>query len=72
MARRKVDKQLRLFGVGELGPPDDDDDGIGGAGDSDSERWDKVLRHLGMLLREERFEGYLARRQRGADQTDEQ
>ena len=36
MARRKVERQMRLFGVGDLGPLDDDD-GDAGSGVSDDE-----------------------------------
>ena len=66
MARRDVERQLRLFGVGDLGPPDGGD-GVAGSDGSDDERWDEVFRHLGRLLREERFEDYLSRRRRGAN-----
>ena len=68
MARREVERQLRLFGVGGLGPPEEDD--VDGSEGSDDERWDAVFRYLGKLLREERFEDYLARRQPGREHSD--
>lgn len=68
MARREVERQLRLFGVGDLGPPEEDD--VDGSEGSDDDRWDAVFRHLGKLLREEGFEDYLTRQQRGTERPD--
>ena len=69
MARREVDRQrqLRLFGVGDLGPPDDGGDDAG-SGMSDDERWQEVHRHLSIILAEEGFLDYLARRRSGQGQ----
>ena len=66
MARREAERQLWLFGVGDLGPPDEDEEN--GSGISNDERWERVFRHLGKLLVEEGFMGYLACRERGQDQ----
>ena len=62
MARKEVERQLRLFGVGDLGSPEGED-GIPELVDAD-ERWDEVFRHLGRLLRQEGFEDFLARQRR--------
>ena len=67
MARRKVERQMRLFGVGDLGPLDDDD-GDAGSGVSDHERWQEVHSGLHTILAEEGFLDYLARRRRGQEQ----
>ena len=67
MARRDVNRQPRLFGVGDLGPPDEDGGGAG-SGMSDAERWQEVRRHLGRILVEEGFLDYLVRRRRGQNQ----
>ncbi len=69
MARRERQRQLRLFGVGDLGPPDDGD-GRAGSGKSDDERWDEVFRDLGRLLSEEKFENYLNRLNRETVRSD--
>ena len=61
MARREAERQPRLFGVGDLGLPDDDGRDAG-AGMSDAERWQEAYRHLGRILAEEGFLDYLARR----------
>ena len=59
MARKEHERQLRLFGVGDLG------DGDGGEGSPDGrsghQSWDEVMADLGRLLREARFGAYLAR-----------
>ena len=68
MARKKPETQLRLFGVGDLGPPGEED-GVDLPDDSYDERWDAVYRHLGRILGEEGFEAYLARRRLGEDQS---
>ena len=68
MARREVERQMRLFGVGDLGPPDDDD-GDAGSGVSDDERWQGVHSRLWTILAEEGFLDYLARRRRGQDRS---
>ena len=68
MARREVERQLRLFGVGDLGPPEEED--VDGSDGPDDERWDRVFRHLGRLLREEGFEDYLTHRQPGREHSD--
>ena len=67
MSRREVERQLRLFGVGDLGPLDDDNEEAG-SGISNDERWEEVFRHLGRLLADEGFENYLAHRERGQNQ----
>ena len=58
MARKEQERQLRLFGVGDLGPPDEEGGGAVPEG-SDDERWDAVYRHLGRILAEEGFRGLL-------------
>lgn len=63
MARKEQERQLRLFGVGDLGPPDEEGGGAVPEG-SDDERWDAVYRHLGRILAEEGFGAYLGRRRR--------
>ena len=59
MARREVERQLRLFGVGDLASLDEEK-GSTGAVDDNDERWNEVFKHLGRLLREEGFEDFLA------------
>ena len=66
MARKEVERQLQLFGVGDLGPPDEDADTESGI--SNDARWQEVYKHLGKLLAEDGFADYLARRERGQDQ----
>ena len=66
MARQHKDRQLRMFGVGDLDEP------VDGAGsdpedDSGEDRWNPVMRDLGILLRVGRFEAYLARQRPGDD-----
>ena len=60
MARKEQERQLRLFGVGDLGPPDEEGEGAVPDG-PDDERWDAVYRHLGRILAEEGFKAYLGR-----------
>ncbi len=67
MARRDTQRQLRLFGVGDLGPPDEDGREAG-SDSSNYERWEEVFLHLGRLLAEEGFEDHLAHRERGRGQ----
>ena len=61
MARKQVERQLRLFGLGDLGEPEDgatsDPDG-----DSGEDLWAPVMRDLGLILRMGRFEAHLAQR----------
>lgn len=61
MARKQVDRQLRLFGLGDLGEGDDGRDLPDGR--SVHQSWDEVMADLGRLLRQARFEVYLARRE---------
>lgn len=68
MARKEVERQLRLFGVGDLAPPDEED-GVAVSDGSDDGRWDAVYRHLGRILKEEGFDSYLARRKRDGDES---
>ena len=68
MPRREVERQLRLFGVGDVDAPGEED-GSGDAGGDFDERWNQVFVHLGQLLREEKFEDFLARQRRGADSS---
>ena len=68
MARKEVERQLRLFGVGDLGSLDEEDGSLEPEGVAE-QRWDDVFRHLGRLLREEGFGAYLARCQRDRDQS---
>ncbi len=65
MARREVERQLRLFGVGDLDSGDEEKGSTGALADND-ERWNEIYRHLGRLLREEGFEEFLAGLRRGA------
>ena len=67
MARKEVERQLRLFGVGDVGFLEEDGS-LESEGVAD-QRWDDVFRHLGRLLREEGFGAYLARGQRDKDQS---
>ena len=69
MARREVERQLRLFGVGDLSSLGEEEGSADAGGDSD-ERWNEVCRHLGRLLREEGFEDFLARLRRDAGASD--
>ena len=65
MARREVERQrqLRLFGVGDLDSLDEGAAPADAGGDSD-ERWDQVHSDLLQLLKEEGFWDFLARRRR--------
>ena len=65
MARREVQRQLRLFGVGDLGLSGEEEGSAEADGGND-ERWNEIYRNLGRLLREEGFEDFLARRRRDA------
>ena len=64
VARKKSVKgggrQLRLFGVGDLGEPED---GVESdpADESGPDSWAPVMRELGLILRQGRFEAHLAR-----------
>ncbi len=62
MARKHVDRQIRLFPLGDLADPDEGES----APEESPGDWDAIMRDLGVLLREARFEGYLAR-QRPSD-----
>lgn len=69
MARKQVNRQLRLFGVGDLGDEDD------GRKPPDGRRpwyesWPEASVALGHLLRETKFEAYLARQDCPDDQGD--
>lgn len=64
---RKEQRQLRLFGVGDLGSEDDGREPPDGRPRPES--WDEVMGGLGRLLRETRFEAYLARQ--GLQKPDE-
>ena len=66
MARREVERQLRLFGVGGLDSSDGEEGSADADGDHD-ERWYEVYRHLGRLLREEGFEAFLESLRRDAN-----
>ena len=68
MARKQV-RQLRLFGVGDLG---DEDDGRKPPGGRRPwyESWPEASVALGHLLRETKFEAYLARQDSPDDQGD--
>ena len=65
MARREIQRQLRLFGVGDLGLSSEEEGSVDVA-DND-ERWNEVYRNLGRPLKEEGFEDFLARRRRDAN-----
>ena len=59
MTRRRGPRQLQLFDVSDL-----DDEGDGKAPpDGRYGSWDEVMADLGLLLRQARFELYLARRE---------
>ena len=67
MARKQV-RQLRLFGVGDLG---DEDDGRKPPGRRTwYGSWPEASVALGHLLRETKFEAYLARQDSPDDQGD--
>ena len=67
MTRKQV-RQLRLFGVGDLG---DEDDGRKPPGRRTwYGSWPEASVALGRLLRETRFEAYLARQDSPDDQGD--
>ena len=60
MARKQVDRQLRLFGVGDLG---DLEDGANSDPDVESgaDVWTPIMRTLGLILRDGHFEAHLAK-----------
>ena len=61
MARKHVDRQIRLFPSGDLVGPN----GKQSPPEESHDAWDAVMRDLGVLLRVGRFEFYLARQRPG-------
>ena len=60
LARKEVERQLWLFGVGDLGGSADEDGSSPEVGSAKID-WETVMGDLGRILREGRFETYLAR-----------
>ena len=63
LARKHVDRQIRLFPLGGWADPDE-----GESPPEESRDWDAVMRDLRLILSRGRFEAYLARQRPGDDE----